>query len=903
MARAQQQSIAGIISVLVLLHLRCDPVCAACSCAFVVSSQSLGKGAIPRRLVLASTNGRSRSRRVARAPTVADTQEGTTRYQSANSGRVGREDSQEEYDTVQSVRSCPTLPELKVLLLELTSSESASTQWTPNVAAAVLRRTTQQLRELERQSRFTLELRAAVKDDLLPAALKRIVSSLTKSDSSSKNNNNNSMDAGRGSGTLNAHAASDSLVALSILLATSRRGTPSFEKLAPVQLLLWGRLEDALPETVKVLSPRRLAECLLAVRPLPDAIQSDLYLKICHRLSQGDALGKLSSREMGMILRSFLFDREAESGEDEESSESARIPPECHAAVRELMRCIARRYRKRKVRDETQDWSLIRVIQTTRRLWYGPILSTAPDDIREEMQLMMFTLARHVICPLNGENVVTRTTELSATDIATICHAANTMLKVDASDVLVQRKGEGISLPEIANILAAFEKWQVNEQPLTVQQLSVIFQRSALEDATAPPSPRDINTILRCSGLLYSNDRAAMHTFLTTARKLFLNQIFLDKSNALHLSNFLWFAAFKSNHFFDNDEDVLAALAERTLKDDIVENCTPKLASRILNSYSCLIYNTNSKSVPEASRITCLMGNLFERFGEHLLSTQMTPLDASSAIGSYIRASYVYDLGIFDNLIKVLANQLNDCYDRQVSQSLWACGKLSMWENVEDLDGNDIVQEQKPPYLDNAIKLARHLSKAAPTLTQKGVAQALWGMARLQIDDTDIVGPLMLRARTLSLLLSSQELANILWAASKLRSTDFKTVFVLTRPFASEDGAAKVESVAVTPQEASIILFALGKLDIRDENVFKNLSLAIMDNINVASAQAIAMTIEAHRAVYLEPPQRLMDAWVSRKLGIVPISDPKLEYSLVEEASRLSLNTFREGARMDLDFW
>jgi hypothetical protein len=99
---------------------------------------------------------------------------------------------------------------------------------------------------------------------------------------------------------------------------------------------------------------------------------------------------------------------------------------------------------------------------------------------------------------------------------------------------------------------------------------------------------------------------------------------------------------------------------------------------------------------------------------------------------------------------------------------------------------------------------------------------------------------------------------------SKVKSQEFGLIFLLIRRVTHD------ASLALTPQEAANILYALGRLDIRDEDVFKILSDIILDQIEVVSAPAIANVIWAHRVVYITPPQQLMDTWrAAQKLGYI----------------------------------
>ena len=146
------------------------------------------------------------------------------------------------------------------------------------------------------------------------------------------------------------------------------------------------------------------------------------------------------------------------------------------------------------------------------------------------------------------------------------------------------------------------------------------------------------------------------------------------------------------------------------------------------------------------------------------------------------------------------------------------------------------------------------------------------GIGRLQIKDPDILVPLLQQAQVLASHLNTGEVSTILWAMSRIKSTEFKTVFHLTRRFA--DSTGDLRGIDASPQEAASILFALGRLDIRDEVIFRNLSGVLMDQINETTAQSVASVLWAHRAVHIAPPQELMDRWASARLGLeMPVLD------------------------------
>jgi len=198
-------------------------------------------------------------------------------------------------------------------------------------------------------------------------------------------------------------------------------------------------------------------------------------------------------------------------------------------------------------------------------------------------------------------------------------------------------------------------------------------------------------------------------------------------------------------------------------------------------------------------------------------------------------------------------------------------GKMAQWDSVNDEDNTASIVEH--PYLKSASHLATYLSYHADELCSKDLAQSLWALARLQLNEAELVEPLVERANDIADEMNSQEVANILWALSRLHTSNSRAIFTLSRRFSKP-----MENKAVKPQEASNILYALAKMDVRDDEVFRNLTKQMLDQIEATSAQAIANAMWAHRAVHIEPPQMLLNSWASQKLGLVAVAQRDIDY-------------------------
>lgn len=180
---------------------------------------------------------------------------------------------------------------------------------------------------------------------------------------------------------------------------------------------------------------------------------------------------------------------------------------------------------------------------------------------------------------------------------------------------------------------------------------------------------------------------------------------------------------------------------------------------------------------------------------------------------------------------------------------------------------------QEYPFERAAFEMARYLGIHSPALTSRDVTQSLWALGMLQISDPDVTRPLIRRAQDLAQELNTQEVANILLALSRIRSEEFKAIFDLTRRFTSVDKSALTRP---STQEAANIIYSLGRLNIRDEDVFMYLSSILMENIGETSAQAIANVLWAHRIVHIPPPRELLDRWTIKKLGLLSVQ-PQFE--------------------------
>jgi len=730
---------------------------------------------------------------------------------------------------VQSVRDCRNFSEIHRALGRSKSNTTLSTV-NPTVAASALRRISQLLLTTTNDT-----VGAIAAKELLPGLVTSIETAILAS------NKKNGPD-------LSFYALADVLWSMHVL-NIHQQGASNLQRLATS---VWGRLQRDNVGAVSHLGPRRLVECLQAastfiLRPgaseHSDAENLSFYKQICERLTKGDALSKLTPVGLSMILSSL--------------SRTSHLLS-CEKA---LVQAVARRLRKKCVRESATRRTLSKSLEAAVPL----ILSQQIEStLGKEIRTMAYTICKESVKRAN----LADDTVFTSIEACRLLNLA-ALLNIEASDPVVRQlchilgnetlsTFESSTVVRVSHIMDSLERLQVNDAAGVIQRMGDAFVECVGGGSAVVEQiePKDVNTILRCAALLQGRSEATMQPFQSGARSLFLDPSFIDRCSSIELSNFVWFALVARWR----DGEVLETLATHILKPGVAESFSPKMACRTLSTFTAI---TASRSVEleETRPLEPLLFKLFDRFGEQLLSSQLTPLDVSSAIYSYARASYIRDMGIFDHLVTLMVPRVDEFRVRQVAQSLWACGKMMAWEIEPDEE-----EDGSPhPYLSSATAMAAFLAARADELNTKDVTQAMWAIGRLRIEDPSIVAPLAKQAKAVSKELTAQEIANLFWALSKVKSQEFGLIYVLMRRISCDD------SLGLMPQEAANILYALGRLNIRDDEFFKLLSNIILERIELASAQSIANVLWAHRAVHITPPQMLLDSWAIEKLGLVAV--------------------------------
>ncbi|KAL7467025.1 hypothetical protein ACHAXS_007295 [Conticribra weissflogii] len=446
--------------------------------------------------------------------------------------------------------------------------------------------------------------------------------------------------------------------------------------------------------------------------------------------------------------------------------------------------------------------------------------------------------------------------------------------------------------------------------------------------------PKTLNTILRSGVMMFPGKSAATQAMLDAASILILeddgigedyggkiidfdedfstssDSSFLSDCNEFELSNFLW--AFAMARRFD--EEVFVSLTDQLLDDDVVTSST---ASRVMWSSAMLmsisdaspsdnthseIEQTVNKQLPDNhnfspannNRMTLLQErqvDVFHHMGGVLLSSKLSPIDASSAMWAMAKTSYALDRGIFDFLAESLASKemIENSNTRQISQALWACGKMVAFEdpmmnvmtvvqgrsnNPDDYDIDDETEDGtsfkdyaglNPPYMKSATKYLEFLVTNREQMTPKHTAQSIWAIGRLRIYDESLLDKMGEIALNIAPQCNSQEIANIVWGLSKVGFLEDDVISRLIRFITT---STKLTNEC-TCQEAANALYALGRLQIRDEDSFSSLSAIMLNRMQEATSQAIANALWAHEIVDLQPPRELLDCWAHENLGLI----------------------------------
>jgi hypothetical protein len=670
------------------------------------------------------------------------------------------------------------------------------------------------------------------------------------------------------SSLLGVYALSDILQGLAILSGDRQERSDHYlQPLASLVMEVMGRYE--ISELYK-LGPIRLVQCLQADAKLqlpapPDSLRYRIY----DRLLKPDAVSKLPARYLShglaAIATSLREDDSSLQNDDEEDDdeEDNNDNNKDRESMWLLTRAFMRRLRKQKVRAEASIEDLCRALVATNHIWN----QGGMEELEDEAAIFGFTTLRAILeKKRTGDGHVLSARELSdmmsAWATLTNNHREDTVIEELLQICQDEHTLERCNLWQLERIVGSVEQLQITNHAETMrlggERLVALVKEQQQAITTTPLPPKTVNGILRCPVLLHRRNGEVMKPYIEACSRLFMDEEFLEKCKVNEIANFLWFMSIA--HW--QDEGVLKALGRRVLDPRLVDSCSPKLACRILGTFTSILSLKQKRQESPSEDLMSLTAQLFHSYGGHLLTTQLSPAEVSSALYAYAKASYVQDMGIYDHLVSLMASMSSECSVRQLAQSLWSCGKMIAWER-QDIEENEEVQT--PPYLENANAIASELSLRTNDLSPVDVTQCIWALGRLQVANEDVVQSFADRAKDLVPLMNSVEVSNILWGLAKARHTDDELISKLT------DRLTK-DSLHVSPREAASALYALARMRVQDEQVFDKLSQIIIAQIDNTSAQALANTLWAYQAVQLRPPRALLNLWATEKLGLVGLT-------------------------------
>ncbi|KAL7575449.1 hypothetical protein ACA910_007348 [Epithemia clementina (nom. ined.)] len=670
------------------------------------------------------------------------------------------------------------------------------------------------------------------------------------------------------------HATQSILISISHLVQLRGEYSMNVFRFEPMIQVVWRQLEAQ--EAEKYLCPRRWLECLQAATILRLEHVSPLYVKIVQRLTKGDAISGLKPDQFVQILMW------ASSGQKQESSR-----PSGHTEVEaQLLRSVARRLRKQGVRQMSSNQLLSKAIMATSMLLkqqpqYVP--GSGAEVVEGELKQLAYTLMFEKMQRLDGNSKYSMLTlKLLTSQEAASMFGCAALVVVNGTDPMVcqlcralemNTTMETLTFADCSVIFQALTQWRYRVSSSAIREMGeALLVTNELFSFNIYPKPREVNHVLRCISLLYQSEPETVAPFRKLAEFLFQDKEFLCACSLSILSNFLWFSSVVML-----SESVAITISEQILQamDLNMQSVSPKVASRILSALTTLTVGRIRGDSQEGNNaavrhLNDLLYQSFDVFGEYLFSKRLDPHDISSALGAYAKAGYTLEPSVIDHLTSLLVMRLEDCSVRQVVQSLWALAKMNEWDLACDYLNLSSDDNFCPGFLSHVPALASHLSCHANQLSTKDISQTIWSLARLeQYDEASIAlwEPLLERVNELQHLMTAQETANSLWALSKMPRKAYRSVFKLTQHLRNEQILKSLK-----PQEATAILYALGRLDIRDEWVFSQLSQLILSKVEGTSSPAIAHVLWAHKKVHLRPPQEILDAWSSKKLGLVPVS-------------------------------
>lgn len=668
-------------------------------------------------------------------------------------------------------------------------------------------------------------------------------------------------------GLLSVYALSDILQALTILVyvdadtdSANRDWTGLFDQImdSTVEMLTRHDISE-----LKKLGPIRLLQCLQAMARL-GMVETLLHYRIYEQLLKPNASSRLPAKYLahGLDALSIVVINRVDSAEDMETHLTTATKATTTTSEKKisettlLARSFMRRLRKKQVQETASMDDLCRALLAADDLWHAGGLK----DLEDEAAIFGFTILRAILQKKHATNV-----RINPSQMSTMISAWATLTSNQKEDMVID---DLLNICEADQILERCSLVELQRIIVSIQQLQITNHASIMRSGgerlvnltlNGKISPKIFNSILRCPVLLHRKNDFVMEPYVRACESVFVDPAFLDQCDVAEIANFLWFASIaRWRH-----EGVLQALAKRIMDPEICDRSSPKLACRILATYTSIVSLPDNEPHSSEQQLHEITAQLFHSYGGHLLTTKLTPAEVSAALYAYAKSSYFHDMGIFDHLLSLMA-QMTYSADiptvRQMTQSLWSCGKMSVFDSNENTQ--DTVEEPESHYFQSASTIAEALSRRTDELSQVDVTQCIWALGRLGTTNEQVISPFAKRASALVHCMNAVEISNVLWGFAKLDYSD--NILVYRMALRLTDG-----DLLLSPKEAAMALYALGRLGIRDERIYATLSEVMIDKIEETSAQAVANTLWAYRNVNLRPPQDLLNFWAIQKLGWV----------------------------------
>lgn len=292
------------------------------------------------------------------------------------------------------------------------------------------------------------------------------------------------------------------------------------------------------------------------------------------------------------------------------------------------------------------------------------------------------------------------------------------------------------------------------------------------------------------------------------------------------------------------------------LEADILDECSASSASRAMWSSATLLQEI-PPDCDESFKFYQRQVDLFHQLSGVLLTSPLSPTDCSSAMWAMAKSTYALDKGCFDFIAQRLATMLEMSNVRLVAQALWSCSKMAKYES-----------SKTPPYMDSVDHYLTYIIANGQKMTPLQISKTIYALGSLRVSNRSVAKELAALAMEHAEHFNCQEVANVAWGLSKVDYNDEGVMLKLVRHVTETRLLSKCST-----QEASNMLYALGKLQIKDVDAYRSLSTVLMSELQNASSQAIANALWAYDVVGIEAPVELMNCWAREKLGMNAFSE------------------------------